>query len=100
MNSILHIVNKSPFTHGVLASCLDKLQANDAIILIEDGVYAAMTSHSSAVSLEQLNKCYALEKDIVARGLPLGALLPNIQLIDYDRFVNLCVEYPLNHSWY
>lgn len=100
MNAILHIVNKSPFSSQALDACLNRMKNDDAIILLEDGVYAALTTQPHSMALNKFSQCYAIQKDIEARGLASDALLSNIQLIDFDTFVDLTVEYPLNHSWY
>lgn len=97
---ILHTVNKSPRSHTTLASCLRVARAPAAILLIEDGVYAA--HKSSAPLFETLNdgiKLYALEADIRARGL-MSALLPNVELINDEGFVRLSLEYDKVQSWY
>ena len=38
---MLHTVNKSPFEHNGLATCLRYARPGSAVLLIEDGVYAA-----------------------------------------------------------
>ena len=48
--SILHTVNKSPFERNSLEACLKYASAGAAVLLIEDGVYAALAG-SSAESL-------------------------------------------------
>ena len=40
---MLHIVNHSPLSSRNLASCLRFALPGDALLLIEDGVYAATT---------------------------------------------------------
>ncbi len=40
--SILHTVNKSPFEKNNLESCLRYAKSGSAILLIEDGIYAAL----------------------------------------------------------
>ena len=39
--SVLHIVNKSPYDRNSLDTCLRLAAPGSAILLIEDGVYAA-----------------------------------------------------------
>ena len=48
--SILHTVNKTPFERNSLESCLKFASPGAAVLLIEDGVYAALAG-SSAESL-------------------------------------------------
>lgn len=101
--STLHTVNKSPFSHTTLASCLDLCQPGDALLLIENGVYAALASSPQAEQLRQAHKdgvhLYALESDLSARGLT-GPKLEAIELIDYAGFVLLSVEQQRTQSWY
>ncbi len=40
--SILHTVNKSPYEKNSLDSCLNLAKEGSAVLLIEDGVYAAL----------------------------------------------------------
>lgn len=100
MTAILHTVNKSPFTHATLKQCLDRYTKGDAIILLEDGVYGALTSHAYITELQKITLCYAIEKDIIARGLHKASLASNITLINDEQWVTLATEYPLNQSWY
>jgi tRNA 2-thiouridine synthesizing protein B len=93
-------VNKSPFSSTLLKQCLDRLSDNDGLILLEDGVYGALLTHPYAQQLQSLNACYAIKKDLVARGVDPKAVSANITLIDYEEFVALCVDYELTHSWY
>ncbi|MGD8498050.1 MAG: sulfurtransferase complex subunit TusB, partial [Chromatiales bacterium] len=39
--SMLHTVNKSPFDRNTLDACLRLAKPGSAVLLIEDGVYAA-----------------------------------------------------------
>ncbi len=98
--TILHTVNQSHSTSSSLQQCLDYFTPNDAIVLLEDGVYNALAYHSSAEKLSGIPHCYAIDDDIKARGLDDEDLLPNIQRISYDDFVNLSVQHPLSQSWF
>ena len=55
---MLHIVNKSPYERNALESCLRLAQPGSALLLIEDGVYAATRG----------NACEASLKEAMARG--------------------------------
>lgn len=83
---MLHIINKA----DLLNSCLRVAQSDDAILLIEDGVLAAIQSLKL--------KTYALESDLIARGL-LTSIAPEVQIIDYAGFVDLTVQYHPIQSW-
>ena len=100
--SILHIVNKSPYDRNSLDSCLRLAVAGSAILLIEDGVYAARKPSSAADKLQQAldnHPLYALQADLQARGLAAESLVDGIELIDYGGFVKLTTEYDKTQSW-
>lgn len=100
---ILHTVNKSPFSHSTLASCLEVCGKDDCILLLEDGVLGAMQSspcnQQLILAIQQGVKIYALSSDIKARGLS-EKLLPDIQATDYNGFVRLSIEHRCVQSWY
>jgi len=100
MNTILHTVNKSPFAHQALAQCLERIKTGDSLLLLEDGVYGALSSHTHADKIRSLTVCYAIKADIEARGLRNKQLSSNIQFIDYNQFVTLSTEHELVQSWY
>jgi tRNA 2-thiouridine synthesizing protein B len=98
---MLHIVNKSFAQTSALASCLRLSKAGQALLLIEDGVYAA-TQASAAASglggaLAKL-KVYVLQPDVEARGMA-GKLVDGVTAVDYAGFVELVAEHPTNQSW-
>jgi tRNA 2-thiouridine synthesizing protein B len=99
----LHTINKSPFTHNALFSCLKICRNGDAILLIENGVLAGIYSSPSIETFLQLVndgvKIYALENDVSARGLQ-NKTHPEITLIDYSGFVQLSIKHPRILSWY
>lgn len=101
--STLHTVNKSPFSHTTLASCLDLCQPGDALLLIEDGVYAVLASSPQAEQLLRARdagvRLYALKSDLSARGLT-DQHLEAIELTDYAGFVRLSIEQQRTQSWY
>lgn len=100
MSTILHIVNQSPFASTVLLQCLNRINHDDGLVLLEDGVYSTTSQHPFAQDLGNIKHCYAIKNDLLARGINLNDVLGNIQLIDYDEFVKLTIEFPLSHSWY
>ena len=99
---ILHTVNKSPSHNNCLSSCLRVAPKDSALLLIEDGVYAAVeNTETSELIINALKtmKVYALEPDIKARALS-GRLIPDIALVDYSGFVKLTEQYHTVQSWY
>lgn len=101
--STLHTVNKSPFSHSTLSSCLSVCAHDDGILLLEDGVFGAMATSPSAQELKNILargvKVYALRSDVRARGIE-EKLLAEIQLTDYDEFVQLSIQHRCVQSWY
>lgn len=98
---MLHIVNKSPFQTSTLDTCLRMAQPGNALLLIEDGIYAATVGsateeriRASCVTL----KVYALQPDMDARGVT-AKLIDGVMLVDYAGFVDLTVEHSTSHSW-
>ena len=102
MSDMLHIVNKSPSERPALASCLRLAMAGSSVLLIEDGVYAALLSSSYNEQLKARGaelKLYVLGPDLQARGLLQDELIHGFKIIDYAGFVDLVTEHPTNQSW-
>ena len=98
---MLHIVNKSPFECTSLASCLRVAQPGAAVLLIEDGIYAATTGSAVQEHIrrsEREFRFYALVPDIEARGMQ-GRIVEGIELIDYAGFVDLVTTHSAVQSW-
>lgn len=99
----LHTVNKSPFSHSTLRSCISVCADGDTLVLIEDGVFGAIPGSSDTETLialiKQNIKVYALAPDTNARAIE-KKIIPGIELINYDDFVKLSLEYTRIQSWY
>ncbi len=98
---MLHTVNKSPFEHKTLETCLKFARQGSVVLLIEDGVYAATRDTAVSPLLEealQRVSIYALMPDVDARGMK-GRTLDGIRLVDYEGFVDLVVEHNAVQSW-
>ena len=66
---MLHIVNKSPFQTTTLDTCLRMAQPGHALLLIEDGIYAATVGSAAEARVRQACaslKVYALQPDMDA----------------------------------
>jgi len=99
----LHTVNKSPFSHAALESCLRHAITGASILLIEDAVYAALRQTTIADKITTAMKelsVYALEPDLRARGFGQGQVIDGVKLIDYDGFVDLVVEHQSVQAWF
>lgn len=100
--AMLHTVNKSPFERNALDSCLRLASAGSAVLLIEDGVYAAVKGAAFANRISQRMAeitFYALGPDIAARGLGGTPLIDGVKIVDYDGFVDLVAEYDASQAW-
>jgi tRNA 2-thiouridine synthesizing protein B len=98
---MLHIVNKSPFEKTTLDSCLRLAAPGSALLLIEDGVYAATKGSAAAQKIRSASvrlKVYALAPDLDARGMG-DAILEGITPVDYGGFVDLVAEHSAVQSW-
>ena len=98
--AMLHTVNKSPYQCNTLESCLKHVGDGDVVLLIEDGVYAAVKGGKAAEMLSSENgvKICALSADVKARGLE-GKLIDGIEVVDYGGFVDLVVETDKTQAW-
>ena len=97
---MLNIVNKSPLDRNTLQSCLDA-NTGGAILLIEDGVYAATKGNAYEPKLKAAQgtfKLYALGPDLDARGVG-DRVMDGVTVVDYAGFVNLVAENKTCQSW-
>jgi tRNA 2-thiouridine synthesizing protein B len=101
--SILHTINKSPYSHSTSLSCFQVCGEHDSVLLIGDGVFGATQSSPCVGDINQLLqkgvKIYALEGDVRARGLT-QKIHPEITVTDYSGFVQLSVKHSRVQSWY
>jgi tRNA 2-thiouridine synthesizing protein B len=95
---MLHVVNKSPYERDALSTCVGYCQGGDTVLLIEDGVYAAIAAGKAAASLQGLTVA-ALGPDLKARGIGDDKLIDGIKIVDYAGFVDLVVTTDRIQSW-
>ena len=98
---MLHTVNKSPFDHNTLETCLRFARQGSALLLIEDGVYAAARDTAVSKQVQDALKSvsiYALKPDVEARGLQ-NRVMDGVRLVDYEGFVDLVAEHNAVQSW-
>ncbi len=99
---MLHTVNKSPAEKNSLHSCLRLAQAGSDILLIENGVYAAMLDADSSETVSaalKVHRVFVLEPDLTCRGLSVAEVIPGIERVDYNGFVELAVANDSVFSW-
>ncbi|PLX43313.1 MAG: sulfurtransferase complex subunit TusB [Hyphomicrobiales bacterium] len=97
---MLHLVNKSPFERQAFESCLGVARKGSAILLIEDGVYAALknTPFEAKVTeaIKDVKIC-VLGPDLEARGV--DQVIEGVEVVDYGGFVDLTTEHNPVQSW-
>ena len=99
---MLHTVNKSPFERTSLESCLRLAKKGSPILLLEDGIYAAMKGTAATAKMETAAKdhpVFVLGPDLAARGISEDRLIDGIKVVDYGGFVDLTVEHGTVQSW-
>lgn len=94
--STLHLVNHAPARSDALASCLAVLRPGDGLLLLEDGVFAALdaTLGTSPDDVQLL----VLEADAAARGLG-SRIGDRFRRVDYAAFVQACADHDRVVSW-
>lgn len=98
---MLHIINKSPYERNALESCLRMASKGAAVLLIEDGVYAATKGSNTEAKVQGAManlKVYALDADLQARGVA-DRVLDGVTVVDYGGFVDLVAEHSNCQSW-
>ncbi len=99
---MLHTVNKSPFEKNSLDTCLRLAQPGSAILLLEDGVYAAMPGTAVGDRMQAATSefsVYALGPDLKGRGLDPAGVIAGIEIVGYDGFVKLAADHDKVQSW-
>jgi tRNA 2-thiouridine synthesizing protein B len=99
---MLHTVNKSPFDKNSLDTCLKLAKAGSSILLIEDGVYAAMKGTVAEGKVREAtakHKVYVLAPDLKARGVGEDRVIDGIALVDYAGFVDLVEASDKVQAW-
>ncbi|HYE36569.1 sulfurtransferase complex subunit TusB [Methylocaldum sp.] len=99
----LHLVNRSPGESRALEHCLARAGMGDAVLLIEDAVYAAVKGAGfEAVTRPAMGQLrfYALGPDLEARGVQTSEIAEGIRVVDYVGFVDLTADYQPIQSWF
>jgi tRNA 2-thiouridine synthesizing protein B len=110
--AVLHLVFRSPGESRALEQCLARVGEGDAVLLLEDGVYAAAEGSvfgGMPRAVMERVVVYVLVPDLEARGLEIQNPLPEregeklrepyIEPVDYPGFVALTTEYNPIVSW-
>lgn len=99
---MLHILRHSPGSETRFASCLRGLGPQQSLLLMEDAVYGLLPRSRTLASLQILPgsvRLYAMEADVLARGLALDDLPERVKIIDYSAMVRLCLEHKKVVNW-
>ena len=88
---ILHTINKT----SALKKCIDLIQAGDTVVLLEDGVYLALSGKTDQQGVTWL----AMTIDVEARGL-VDRLPDHVQSISYVDFVKATTEADKICTWF
>ena len=100
---MLHTVHRSPFEADDLEACLRLAGEGDDILLYENAVVAVLADNEWAGRLAELPKSgievWALQPDLVARGITARRLVEGVNTIDYDGFVNLVERHATTQAW-
>jgi tRNA 2-thiouridine synthesizing protein B len=95
---ILHTLNTSP-GNSVFSDCLRVIAAGDALLLMGDGVYAAIADTAASAALQVSGaEIYVLGADATAAGV--NNLIEGATRVDMDGFVALTERFPHQQAWY
>ncbi len=95
---ILHTLNASP-SSAAFADCLRLISPGDALLLLGDGVYAALPGTPARLALDDSAvQLYVLHDDAAAAGI-LGRI-DSAHLIDIQGFVELTERFSRQMAWY
>ncbi|ATZ96105.1 MULTISPECIES: sulfurtransferase complex subunit TusB [Dickeya] len=95
---MLHTLAHSPY-HTDLDALLRNVGDGDAILLLQDGVIAALAGTPGGERLLSSGATvHALKEDVEARGL-IAQISTTIVLIDYTEFVQLTALHSRQLAW-
>lgn len=95
---ILHVLNASPAS-AAFSDCVSVIQSCDALVLIGDGVYAALAGTQAHSALIQTgSRVYLLRKDAIAAGVSPSSC--GIEVIDIDGLVTLTEQFQRQICWH
>ena len=96
---VLHTLSTGPDS-SAFADCLRVASADDAILLMGDGVYIALEGTQPCSELVAAKaEIFILEDDAHAAGIT-DRISAQASLIDFNRFVELTEHFPRQLAWY
>ncbi|MCG8709644.1 sulfurtransferase complex subunit TusB [Brenneria sp. 4F2] len=95
---MLHTLSHSPY-HCDIDTLIRCLGPEDALVLLQDGILAALADSAVGNRLRDASiPLYVLKNDTDARGLT-EQISDNFKLIGYNQFVQLTVKYSQHLAW-
>lgn len=95
---MLHTLRQSPFQCDI-TEIVRLLQPGDDLLLIEDGVIAALNGgRALELLLSAPITVSALHEDVMARGLA-AQLSPRVECVNYTDFVRLTIKHSQQIAW-
>lgn len=96
---MLHILTHSPFKCDYF-SFLKMLKTKDEVLLIQDGVIAALqnTKINKKILRTNVHKIFVLYNDISARGFN-KKIEKTIKIVNYSGFVKLVIKHCNQITW-
>ncbi|MEZ5504192.1 MAG: sulfurtransferase complex subunit TusB [Halioglobus sp.] len=95
---ILHTLNASP-SSAAFTDCVRVVSRGDALVLMGDGVYAAVEDTMACDALRATGaELYLLQADVLAAGI--GDKVGSANCIEMDEMVALTEQYPRQQAWY
>jgi tRNA 2-thiouridine synthesizing protein B len=92
MSAALHTVHRAT----ALAPCLARRGDSAALLLLEDGVYAALAGHHPPLP----KGAFVLAEDLARRGLAEAALADGVARLDLVGMVRLCTQHHPIVAWF
>ena len=83
-------------------SCLKHVKEGDSVLLIEDGVYGALSGTIMSDMVGELGakiSLLALDGDVASRGIDSAKLIKGVTLVDYAGFVDLAAKTDRTQNW-
>lgn len=95
---MLHTLMHSP-AYSDLDTLLLMAGAGDDLLLLQDGVLAALTGSRALMRLSESDlTLWVLDEDVQARGLA-GQISTRVQSVDYTGFVTLTIRHQQQIVW-
>ena len=95
---ILHTLNASPSSIAFM-DCVSIIAKGDALVLMGDGVYAALADTDASKALQDTDaRLYVMAADALAAGVTNLAVA--VSRIDMHGLVALTETFPRQQAWY